>query len=139
MGNKKSKGYFNQGYRFGMDIKPGLIDTKEIYPHYVVSATDEVFYYNPLRSKAISVGIGEFKSTEIVASEKTGKFLVGKGLIYWSDPDPSNITLKLLDLSGKEIMSVNDNSISLNSVGPGTYVVCALESGEIIGSIKIAR
>lgn len=139
MGNKKSKGYFNQGFRFGMDIKPGLIDTNEIYPHYVVSATDEVFYYNPLRSKAISMGIGEFKSTEIVASEKTGKFLIGKGSIYWSDPDPRNITLKLFALSGKEIMSVSDNSIGLDSVAPGSYVICAVESGKVVGSIKIAR
>lgn len=138
MGNKKSYGYFNKGHRFGKDYF-GMNDTKDIYPHYVVSATDEVYYYNPLLSSQICVDINHIDSGEMISSDNIGKFLFSNGNIYWSSCNPARITLKLFDLTGTEIQSVASNKICLANLCKGAYILCALDSNEIIGAIKVIK
>lgn len=47
MGNKSSFGYFNKSHKIGKDSS-GLLDTEDVYPHYIVSPAGEVSYYNYL-------------------------------------------------------------------------------------------
>ena len=138
MGNKKSYGYFNQGYRFGMDITR-LVDTEDIYPHYIVSAADEVFYYNPLISEAISKPIADLECLDWTNSKTQGRFLFSNEMVYWSCPDPTGVTLKALDLDGNERMNSDFNKIDLHDAPDGLYVICAMEEGRIIGSVKLLK
>lgn len=54
MGNRCAAGYFNNGFRCGYD-RNRLVDDRDIYPHYVESATGEESYYNPLHNRNINL------------------------------------------------------------------------------------
>ncbi len=132
MGNKTSVGYFNNGYKFGMDIF-GLKDTEDVYPHYMISATGEVSYYNPLVLDEIDI---ELSSIQEVG--QSPRFLISDGRIVWSCADPVGITLEVWDLAGRKVSQSPANSISLD-LHRGVYMVCAIKGGSILGSLKIVR
>lgn len=136
MGNVISVGYFNNGHRVGTDYF-GMWDTDEIYPHFLVAASGETFYYNPLQSKEYKFCLRELAdNTEL--SKTQGQFLIGQHCLYWSYPEPTGVTIKLMDLNGKVIASSPDNSFPLNNLQKGTYIFCAVLSGRILGAIKLA-
>ena len=137
MGNKVAVGYFNNGFKFGMDIT-GLIDSEEIYPHYIVSATDEVSYYNPLFSKEYTIDLDNPGNVDSVMAGFSGKFIVNNGNIVWSSPDSSGVTLEVIDLMGNKIASSPTNSIILDSQ-PGVYIICSVCSGSVLGTVKVVR
>ena len=136
MGNKKASGYFNNGYRFGMDAR-GIVGTRDIYPHYVVAANDEVFYYNTLITDEISYDVKGYVSP----IESTGKecFLRYGSLLSWSYDGASTVSLKAFDLSGIEVLSSGNNTIDLNDCSKGIYIVCAYRDNKKIGRIKVLR
>lgn len=45
IGNRRSAGYFSKGIKFGYDFY-GMEGTRPLYPHYVVGANGEIFYYS---------------------------------------------------------------------------------------------
>ena len=137
MGNKASVGYFNNGYRFGMDYL-GLMDTEDVYPHYMVSATDEMSYYNPLVSREYSIELDDLDNMDLVMTEGSGRFIVNNGLIVWNTPDPSGVTLEVFDLAGVKTVSSPTNSIRLSG-RHGVCIVCAKRAGSILGAIKIVN
>lgn len=135
MGNKKSVGYFNLNHRIGMD-GIGIIGTKEIYPHYVVSVTDEVFYYNPLLNGKISIGLNEVEPTDLPGTFHEGKFFHSGSTIAWASQSDPDITLHVIDLTGKLILSTHANHINLDGLKKGIYIVCAIEGGAVVASEK---
>ncbi|MDE6512153.1 MAG: hypothetical protein K2L00_08715 [Muribaculaceae bacterium] len=137
MGNQASVGYYNRGYKFGMDYF-GLIDTDEVYPHYVVSATDEVSYYNPLVSTKYSVALDDADNMDFVMTRVSGKFIVNDGLIVWNTPDPSGVTLEVMDLTGLKTGYSSTNSIRLPD-RHGICIVCAKHSGSVLGTVKVVN
>lgn len=137
MGNRKSVGYYNGGNKFGMDRGAGLMDTEDIYPHYVVSATGEVSYFNPVVSEEYSVDIDDMDYA--ILSKSPGKFMISGDRVMWSCPDPSGVSLRLLEPTGKPILSVPTNNIILDKTLKGVLLICALRSGVVLGSIKMAR
>lgn len=137
MGNKISVGYFNNGHRFGKDYF-GMWDTDDIYPHYIVSASDETFYYNPLESKEYSFNLRELANSEAALTLAHGQFLLGQHCLYWSTPDPNGVSITVMDFNGKVISSSPDNRFLLGNLPKGSYIFCAMLEGRIIGSIKLA-
>lgn len=138
MGNKVSVGYFNNGYKFGMDIM-GLIDTEDIYPHYIVSATDEVSYYNPLVSEEYLIDIDDPMNVDVVESASSGRFLINDETIVWNTPDPTCIMLRVMDSTGKQIAQSHTNSICIDKASKGVFIICAVRSGAILGAVKTIR
>lgn len=136
IGNKRASGYFNNGYAFGMDIK-GINGTRKIYPHYVVSATDETFYYNPLISAEIKCDVNDYLSSGTMESD--GRFKKYGSFLYWEEDDLEDIKLKGFDFTGKEVVSSENNLIDLGDVIKGPYIVIAFKGKSRIGSIKILR
>ena len=53
LGNRKTVGYFNQGYKIGQNVN-NISGTEDKYPHYIESSEGEKFYYNPLISEEMS-------------------------------------------------------------------------------------
>lgn len=53
MGNRRSVGYFSKGKKFGFDVA-GIEGTRNLYPHYVVGANDEIYYYASAGSDGVS-------------------------------------------------------------------------------------
>lgn len=137
MGNKKSAGYFNQGYKFGKDYF-GLWDTDNIYPHYVVSASGEISYYNTLKSKEYVISLDELTDSEFASFDFNGQFLISQDSVQWYSPDPTGISIKALDFTGIEIKSSFSNKISLVGFTPGVYIICAMKNGKVISTKKIA-
>ncbi|MDE7349982.1 MAG: hypothetical protein K2N25_02855, partial [Muribaculaceae bacterium] len=119
MGNKKAAGYFNNGYKFGMDDR-GIVGTRDIYPHYVVAANDEVFYYNTLITDEISKDI-DILSVKTIGDEE--RFVRYGSQLSWSSNGMPYVTLKVFDMSGKEIGSSHSNMIDLKDFSKGTYIV----------------
>lgn len=138
MGNKVSVGYFNNGYKFGKDLLGPLIDSDEIYPHYIVSATDEISYYNPLVSNEYTIDLDMAWNVDYVVVGYSGKFIVNGDNIVWSTPDPSGVSLKVIDLTGTKIAASSTNRIMLDSQN-GVYIICAVRSGSVIGTVKVVR
>ena len=137
MGNRKSVGYYNGGNKFGMDRGSGLFDTEDIYPHYVVSATGEVSYFNPVVSGEYSIDIDDMDYADAILSDSPGKFMISGDRVMWSCPDPSGISIRILEPTGKQIASVSSNSLVLDNTLGGVLLICAVRSGSILGSIKM--
>ena len=133
MGNKASAGYFNDGLRFGMDRYAGLWDTDSVYPHYVVSATDEVSYYNPLIVEDLTIEIDSLS-----AVKRPGRFLISDSWVVWSTPDPTGISIEVWDMTGRKVTSSSENSVKLEP-RHGVYMVCAVSMGEVLGTVKVVR
>lgn len=53
MGNPRSAGYFNGNVRIGYD-RYKLIDDRDTYPHYLLAANGEEYYYQSVANKEIS-------------------------------------------------------------------------------------
>lgn len=138
MGNKQSSGYYNNGNDFGMD-GPGLFDTSTKYPHYIVSAVDEVSYYNPLTTQEYILNIDEFNSKDYVQSEESGKFLISGDEIVWNSQDPAGVSLIVFDPTGKIILISHSNRIKLEDSLKGVFIVGARQSGALAGTIKLLR
>lgn len=132
MGNKVSVGYYNNGYKFGMDIF-GLRDTEEVYPHYIVSATDEVSYYNPFIMPEMTIELDSLADVML-----SGRFLIDDGSIVWNTPDPTGVTLEVIDLTGAKTASSPINSICLDG-RHGVCIVCAKRSGSVLDTVKLVR
>ena len=132
MGNKVSVGYYNNGYKFGMDIF-GLRDTEEVYPHYIVSATDEVSYYNPFIMPEMTIELDSLADVML-----SGRFLIDDGSIVWNTPDPTGVTLEVIDLTGAKTASSSTNSIRLDG-RHGVCIVCAKRSGSVLDTVKLVR
>ncbi|MDE5847120.1 MAG: hypothetical protein K2H71_07190 [Muribaculaceae bacterium] len=125
-------GYYNNGYKFGMDIF-GLRDTEEVYPHYIVSATDEVSYYNPFIMPEMTIELDSLADVML-----SGRFLIDDGSIVWNTPDPTGVTLEVIDLTGAKTASSSTNSIRLDG-RHGVCIVCAKRSGSVLGTVKLVR
>lgn len=138
MGNKTSVGYYNEGHRYGKDYF-GLLDTDEVYPHYIVGATDEVSYYNPFTSVEYEIDIDEQGSIDVIFTDSKGHFLISEGKVMWSSPDPTGISLNVFDPSGRLIDSIPSNGMVLDRTHEGMLLICAVKSGSVLGSIKIAH
>lgn len=136
MGNKSSFGYFNKSHKIGKDSS-GLLDTEDVYPHYIVSPAGEVSYYNYLYSEKYDVALSALESVNTVQCESTGKFFISDHKLIWSSPDSQFVSITLLDITGKKIASSSSNSLSLHESLNGVYIACAVQSGTIIGTIKI--
>lgn len=54
IGNRVNVGYFTGGKTVGFD-KYDFEGSRDFYPHYVVGANDEVYYYNPASSEGIDI------------------------------------------------------------------------------------
>ena len=132
MGNKVSVGYYNNGYKFGMDIF-GLRDTEEVYPHYIVSATDEVSFYNPFIMPEMTIELDSLADVML-----SGRFLIDDGSIVWNTPDPTGVTLEVIDLTGAKTASSPTNSICLDG-RHGVCIVCAKRSGSVLDTVKLVR
>ncbi len=67
MGNRVAVGYCHRGIPIGPDLIEPLTDTAPVYPHYIVGANGEQYYYNNALSGAISmtVHVAEDISTEV--------------------------------------------------------------------------
>lgn len=50
LGNKINLGYCIRGSQIGHDKVDHILGTRDIYPHYVVGANDEIYYYRGLAS-----------------------------------------------------------------------------------------
>ncbi len=136
MGNKRASGYFNHGYVFGMDIN-GIVGTKDIYPHYVVSATDEEYYYNTLITEEIEYDMN--RNHYRIDSDNDGYFFKYGSFLYFDCQDLSEIRLKAFDLTGRELLSSDNNLIELRDFIKGPYIVIAFKGNSRVGSIKILR
>ena len=62
MGNRVMAGYYNGGVRIGMD-RYKLTDDRDIYPHYVESATGEESYYNPLVTDSVAYSFKIYRNS----------------------------------------------------------------------------
>lgn len=136
MGNKKSVGYFNQGYKFGMNAR-GIFGTRDIYPHYVVAVNNETFYYNPLISEEITFDLSDQNFCDSIEDKSNGKFVISGKSVTLVSHNNSGITLKAFDMTGRIVKSSNSNQISFDDILPGTYIVCALRSKDIVKTIKL--
>lgn len=136
IGNKQASGYFNNGYVFGMDTYR-INGTRSIYPHYIVSATDEVFYYNHIISEEITHVVNEENSTEMIGDEEDGKFLRIGDKVVWNATDYAGTSLKVFDLTGKELMSTHLNEVTFDKANQGTYIICAFRQNSIVNTIKV--
>lgn len=138
MGNRRASGYFNNGYVFGMN-NYNIIGTRDIYPHYVESATGEVFYYNTLITDEISIDINSLiQSIDSDLGEK-GRFTKFGSFVIWEGSEMHDITLKAFDLSGKEIMTSKNNLIDLRHFIKGIYAISAFKGHSRVNTIKILR
>lgn len=138
IGNRRSAGYFNNGYIFGMN-NYDIIGTRKIYPHYVESATDEEFYYNPLISDKISIDINSYISSIELESGTSGKFSKFGSFIVWDGLEMQDISLKAFDLSGREVLSSYNNQVDLRQLIKGTYIISAFNGNRRVNTIKILR
>ncbi|MDE6561086.1 MAG: hypothetical protein K2K75_06885 [Muribaculaceae bacterium] len=138
MGNRQATGYFNHGYVFGMNHYD-IIGTRNIYPHYVMSATEEEFYYNTLFTEDISIDIGSYISKIELDSGKNGNFSKFGSFLIWEGADMPEIKLKAFDITGKEVLASKNNLIDLRDLIKGTYIVSAFNGKSRINTIKILR
>ena len=135
MGNKKAYGYFNNGHKIGMD-GVSTIGTREKYPHYIVGANDEVYYYNPLLSESISYESKDIQCVGSISSE-SGEFIISGSTITWNSSIHSDVTLHVMDLTGKEIILSSGNSVCLDAIQKGVYIVVASNPTKMLKTVKV--
>ena len=138
MGNRRASGYFNNGYVFGMD-RYGINGTRKIYPHYVVSASDEMFYYNTLITEEIRFNVNSYITSNAMDLDAAGSFSKFGSFLIWEGEDMPEISLRAFDLSGKEVLMSENNLIDLSYLFKGTYIVSAFKGKSRINTIKILR
>lgn len=133
MGNKEAYGYFSNGYKFGMDKTPS-IGTRDMYPHYVVSVTDEVYYYNPVISDEISYSSSVGSVTRLDQSSQ--RLIISGKKVIWTSEENSKITLIVTDLTGKQLILTHDTYVDLTSLNKGVYIISAI-NGDTVDTIKL--
>lgn len=136
MGNKKAYGYFSHGYKIGMDSKPS-IGIRDKYPHYIVGANDETYYYNPILSEALSFELKDTSSVNSIALQTDGELIISGKQIYWTSHDIEDVEICVMDMTGKVLYYAQTNHLSLDNLPKGTYIVSATKSKNIVTIKKV--
>lgn len=138
MGNRKASGYFSQRLRFGMDTRP-TIGNRDMYRHYIVSASQDVYYFNPLISDAMAFDLSDLQADDIIDITSKGKFVFSGQSSVWFYSDAGDVSLRVSDPSGKVLIQSQSNHVSLRDLPKGIYIVSAISGNRLVDSKKTIR
>lgn len=135
MGNKKAFGYFSNGHKIGQDGKPS-IGIRERYPHYIVAATDETYYYNPIISDTMVFEMNSQSVIDNICATTTGRLIKSGRHVRWISSSLTDVELRVIDTIGNTVLTVESDYVSLHDLPKGTYIVCVFHDNRFIKSIK---
>lgn len=133
MGNKKAYGYFSKGQKIGQDGKP-TIGIRDKYPHYIVGANDETYYFNPIITPTMTF---ETDSNHVETLTE-GKLIKSGHYLRWISSCDRNTELRIMDMTGATVIASHSNSICLEGMQKGIYIVGVYSDRGLIKSMKVA-